>query len=69
MLLRGGKRYGVEFKCADGPVMTKSLHIALEDLKLDRAWIVYPGRESYPVHEKVMVCPLPALLEELGEMS
>jgi len=38
----------------------------LEDLKLDRAWIVYPGRESYPVHEKVMVCPLPALLEELG---
>lgn len=66
MLLRGGKRYGVEFKCADGPVMTKSLHIALEDLKLDRAWIVYPGRESYPVHEKVMVCPLPALLEELG---
>jgi hypothetical protein len=46
--------------------MTKSLHIALEDLKLDRAWIVHPGEASYPVHEKVMVCPLPALLEELG---
>ena len=65
MLMRGGKRYGVEFKCADGPVMTKSLHIALEDLKLERAWIVYPGTESYPVHERVTVCPLPALLEEL----
>ena len=29
--------------------MTKSLHIALEDLKLDRAWIVYPGTENYIV--------------------
>lgn len=69
MLMLGGKRYGVEFKCADGPVMTKSLHIALEDLKLERAWIVYPGAESYPVHEKVRVCPLPELLERLAEVG
>lgn len=66
MLMRGGKRYGVEFKCADGPVMTKSLHIALEDLKLERAWIVYPGTETYPVHEKVTACPLAAVVEELA---
>ena len=66
LLMRGGKRYGVEFKCADGPVMTKSLHIAIEDLKLDRAWIVYPGKETYPVHEKVSVCPLSVLVGELG---
>lgn len=56
MLMLGGKRYGVEFKCADAPVMTRSLHIALEDLKLERASIVYPGQENYPVHEKVRVC-------------
>jgi hypothetical protein len=66
MLMLGGKRYGVEFKCADAPVMTKSLHIALEDLKLGRAWIVYPGTENYPVHEKVRVCPLRDVLEELA---
>jgi predicted AAA+ superfamily ATPase len=65
MLLRGGKRYGVEFKCADAPVMTKSLHIALDDLQLERAWIVYPGQDAYPVHEKVTVCPLAQLLKEL----
>ena len=64
MLLHRGKRYGVEFKCADAPVMTKSLHIALQDLKLEGAWIVYPGQESYPVHEKVRVCPLAGLAEE-----
>ncbi len=66
VLFRGGRRYGVEFKRADAPLMTKSLHIALEDLKLDRAWIVYPGKERYPVHEKVQVCPLPELLEEIA---
>ncbi len=66
MLVHGGKRFGVEFKCADAPVMTKSLHIALDDLKLERAWIVYPGKEAYPVHEKVRVCPLADALKELG---
>jgi hypothetical protein len=65
VLFRGGQRYGVEFKHADAPVMTKSLHIALEDLKLEAAWIVYPGHETYPVHEKVRVCPLAQLLDEL----
>lgn len=38
--------------------MTKSLHMALADLKLDRAWIVYPGRERYAIHKKVEVVPL-----------
>ncbi|WP_343214141.1 DUF4143 domain-containing protein [Fontisphaera persica] len=66
MLMLGGKRYGVRFKCADAPVMTKSLHIALEDLKLERVWIVYPGRESYPVHEQVSVCLLKEVLDELA---
>lgn len=66
LLMVGGKRFGVEFKCADAPVMTRSLHIALEDLKLERAWIVYPGRDSYPVHERVRVGPLALVLSELA---
>jgi uncharacterized protein len=66
LLMLGSKRYGVEFKCADAPVMTKSLHIALEDLKLERAWIVYPGPEDYPVHEQVRVCSLASVLKELA---
>ena len=65
MFFRGGKRYGVELKCSDGPTMTKSLHVALEYLQLEKAWIVYPGRDTYPVHEKVIVCPLPTTLQEL----
>jgi predicted AAA+ superfamily ATPase len=63
LLIRGGRRYGVEFKTSDAPGMTKSLHIALQDLRLDKAWIVYPGREAYRVHEDVEVTPLANLLK------
>ena len=69
VLFLGGRRYGVEFKHADAPTMTKSMHVALDDLKLERAWFVYPGKESYRVHEKVRVCPLPELLEELTTLT
>ena len=50
-------------KYADAPVMTKSLHIAIEDLKLEKAWIVYPGSERYRVHEKVECVGLGSLAE------
>jgi hypothetical protein len=68
LLIHGGKRYGVEFKYGDAPAMTRSLHIALGDLKLERAWIVYPGNESYAVHERVEAVPLGAMPERMNFM-
>jgi len=32
--------------------------VALEDLKLEYLWIVYPGEQEYSVDEKITVCPL-----------
>lgn len=69
VLMRRGRRYGVEFKHSDAPAMTKSLHIALSDLKLDRAWIVYPGGEAYRVHEKVEVVPLTAVSARMAPLA
>ncbi|MBI5769893.1 MAG: ATP-binding protein [Verrucomicrobia bacterium] len=66
LLFRRGKAWGVEFKVGDGPQMTKSLHIALADLKLERAWIIHPGSKHYPVHEQVEALPL-AKLDALVE--
>lgn len=37
LLIRHGRRYGVEFKAAAAPAMTRSLHIAREDLTLGHA--------------------------------
>lgn len=58
MVLRGGRRWGFEFKCTDAPSTTKSMHIALEDLKLDHLWVVYPGTRNYPLTEQITALPL-----------
>jgi hypothetical protein len=68
LFFRQGRRYGVEFKYGAAPRMTKSLHIALSDLDLERAWIVYPGTERYPVHEKVEALPLAEMPGRLATM-
>ncbi len=58
LLLRRGKRWGFEFKCSDAPSLTKSMHIALEDLGLERLWVLYPGLERYPLEKRVEALPL-----------
>lgn len=63
LLLDRGRRLGFEFKCSDAPSMTRSMAIALEDLKLERIVIVYPGRERYRLQKKIEVVPLSALAE------
>jgi uncharacterized protein len=31
---------------------------AVEDLELERLWVVYPGKAAYPLSENVQVLPL-----------
>lgn len=65
LIVLKGKRYGIELKYTDAPRPTKSMRIALTDLKLDRLFVVYPGNEAYELDEKITVLPienLPALL-------
>ena len=58
MVLHEGHRIGFEFKCADAPGMTRSLKIALTNLKLDRAFVVYLGTTRYPLSDRVEAIPL-----------
>jgi len=54
---KGGKMYGVEIKRQDAPRMTPSLKNALEDLKLKRIVVIYPGSRRYSIHKQVDVIP------------
>lgn len=58
LVFASGKRFGFEFKYMDAPGLTRSIHIALQNLHLDHLWIVYPGSESYQLHERVEAIPL-----------
>jgi predicted AAA+ superfamily ATPase len=60
-----GRLVGFEMKYKDAPAMTKSLHAAMQDLKLEQAFVVYPGTRSYRVADNVEVLPLGAVRERL----
>ncbi len=53
-----GKRLGFEFKYADAPGTSRSMHISIKDLGLDHLWVIYPGRREYKLDEKITVIPV-----------
>lgn len=55
LVTKGGKRVGFEFKYGDAPAKTRSMHVALQDLKLDRLFIIYPGDQEYEIDDKIAV--------------
>lgn len=63
LVFKGGKRLGFEFKYSDQPKVTKSMNIAVEDLKLDHLYIIFPGKLNFAITEKITACGLDALKE------
>lgn len=49
----GDKRLGFEFKCADSAVTTKSMHISIQDLRLDHLYVIHPGEHVYPLTDRI----------------
>jgi len=65
LFFKDGRRFGVEIKRADAPRLTPSMRTALEDLRLDRLVVIYPGEQRYTLAEQVEVVPLMDLLERM----
>jgi len=58
LFFAGGKRYGVEFKFNEAPQITRSMHVALNDLALKHLWVIHPGKQSYLANEKISMLPI-----------
>ena len=58
LLLRRGRRWGFEFKCADAPRTTRSMHVVIDDLGLEHLWVVHPGDLKYPLTDAITALPL-----------
>lgn len=63
LMLRGNRRVGVEFKRADAPTATPSMHIAIADLKLDALIVLYPGPKRYALTDRIEVLPAASITE------
>ena len=63
VLVKNGRLLGVECKRVDAPKLTPSMRIALEDLKLERVVVMYPGHQRYALADRVEAVPLVAAVK------
>lgn len=66
VLRRGDELIGVECKRTDAPRLTRSIGVALADLRLTRVSVVYPGTKRLPMSERVEAVPLSVLGRGMG---
>ncbi|MCB1107716.1 MAG: ATP-binding protein [Chlamydiia bacterium] len=62
LVFKGGKRLGFEFKYSDHIKVTKSMRIAMEDLKLDALVVIYPGSKSHEIEDSIHAAGLISFL-------
>ncbi len=53
LVVRGNQRLGFEFKRTSSPTITKSMHIAMQDLKLDQLTLIHAGEHSFPLSGQI----------------
>lgn len=58
LIIKNGKRLGFEFKYTDTPKSTLSMKIACNDLKLDHLYVIFPGKQSFPIADQITACGL-----------
>jgi predicted AAA+ superfamily ATPase len=53
LLFRRGRAVGFEIKRTDAPIRTKSMVSAIQELDLEHLYVVYPGKQSYRVDNRI----------------
>lgn len=64
LVFRNGQRLGYEFKYGDAPRRTRSMLLALEDLRLDSLTVLHPGKSTYPLGKNITAQGLSEFLEQ-----
>jgi len=55
LLIKNGKKIGFEIKLSERPSLTPSMRIAIRDLKLEKLFVIYPGKENYRLDDRIQV--------------
>lgn len=53
LIVKGGKKLAFEFKYSDSPKITPSMQKAIEILQLDELVVIYPGKKSFSLTDKI----------------
>ncbi len=66
LALPDGRLWAVEVKRSLSPRPERGFHAACADLKPERRFVVYPGRETYPIAAETTAIALDELAQHLG---
>ena len=55
LFIKNGKKIGFEIKLSDRPSLTPSMRIAVRDLKLEKLFVIYPGKENFRLDDRIQV--------------
>ena len=69
LVVRGRQRIGVEFKRTTAPAMTRSLHVAAEDLHLTRLYVVHAGSHTFDLMRGTRAVASTRLLDDLEPLD
>jgi hypothetical protein len=67
LIVQGGRRRGIEVKRTDAPAVTKSMRIAMADLRLDGIDVIHVGSESYPLAPGIRAVSIARLTRDLPQ--
>ncbi len=63
------KKYAIEIKRSLTPSLSKGFHLGCEDIEASNRYIVYPGKERFPVTKEVTAIPLLEMMNEIRGMK
>ncbi len=61
----GNEKWAIEIKRSSVPTLSKGFYIACDDIKADRRYVVYSGKDKFPMGNGAIAIPLPMLMQEL----
>jgi predicted AAA+ superfamily ATPase len=69
LIVRGNQRLGFEFKRSSAPSVTRSMHVAIQDLRLQMLWVMHAGERAFDLARQIRAVPLSRVLEELTPLG
>jgi hypothetical protein len=67
--VRGRRRWGFEFKRTSAPVVTRSMRVALEDLRLERLDVVHGGPHSFQLARRIRAVAFSRLRDDITPLA
>ena len=65
LIVRGRERRAFEIKRTSAPRTTRSMHTAVEDLRLDRLDVIHGGRETYALRDRIRAVSIFRIREDV----